>query len=438
MMNTPPPRDALSSSWPSSWPPSWYAATAPLPPPSPPLRGDRRCDVCVVGGGYTGLATALDLAAQGLSVTVLEARRVGWGASGRNGGQVIGGYNLSPDTLRRRLGDGPARALWQLGEEAKTLLAARVATHAIDCDLSWGYLTAATKRAHMDYLSAQAEEAARWGDGGQRLVDKAGLEDIVRCERYLGGLVDEGSGQLHPLKYALGLARAAREAGAVIFEDSPVLEIGTGARPYARTAHGRVDCSFLVLAGNAYLSDLAPPLDRAIMPVLTYMLATEPLGEERAHNLIPSGYAVADANFVLNYYRRTPDHRLLFGGGVSYSGRQMPGEQEALARTMRHYFPSLTGVGIEHFWGGAVAITRNRLPQVGRLTPTTYYAHGYSGHGVALTGLCGRLLAEAITGQAGRFDVMAAIPHADFPGPKALRTPLLVLAMTWFRLKDAL
>lgn len=421
-------------------PPSWYAATAPARPPAPPLEGTARYDVCVVGGGYTGLSAALDLAARGYKVVVLEGRRVGWGASGRNGGQVIGGYNLSPGTLRQRFGEPAARALWDLGVEAKTQLSERIDRHAIDCDLAWGYLTAATRPRHMTDLADQAREGREWGDHGLRMVDRAGLAEIVDCPRYLGGLVDSGSGQLHPLKYALGLARAAEAAGVVIHEGSPVMAIDSGPRPAARTDRGRVDADFLILAGNAYLGadapGLAPELQRRIMPVLTYMLATEPLGAERARRLIPSGYAVADANFVLNYYRRTPDHRLLFGGGVSYSGRQMPGERDALARTMRHYFPGLSDVGVAYFWGGAVAITRNRLPHVGRLSPTTYFAHGYSGHGVALTGLCGRLLAEAIAAQSRRLDVMAAIPHAPFPGPRSCRAPLLALAMTWFRLRD--
>jgi len=260
---------------------------------------------------------------------------------------------------------------------------------------------------------------------------------MVASDAYVGGVFDGGSGQLHPLNYAIGLGNAAAEAGARIFEGSRVLRIETGAAPAAHTAAGTVRARHLVLAGNAYLGRLVPELAAKVMPVATYIIATEPLGEQRAADLIPCGHAVADVNFVLNYYRRSPDHRLLFGGGVSYSALDRPDLKRLLRRTMLRYFPQLADVRIDHCWGGNVAITMNRTPHFGRIDGNVFFAHGYSGHGVALTGLAGKLIAEAVSGTAERFDVFARLPHASFPGGVA-RTPLLVLAMTWFRLRDML
>lgn len=417
---------------------SWYAATALPRPDYPRLEGDVRCDVCVIGGGYTGLSTALHLAERGYDVVVVEAGRVGSGASGRNGGQVVTGYNTSMATLAGWVGPEDARKLWDLGEEAKTLLAGRVERHAIDCDLRWGYLFAAIKDRHLRELEAVRTE---WQDGygydRLRMVGRDEVRGMVATSRYAGGLFDSGGGQIHPLNYAIGLARAAERAGARIFEETRAVEIDTGPSPMVRTERASVRARYLVLAANGYLGGLAPKIAAKIMPVATYMIATEPLGDNRATALIPSGIAVADSNFVLNYYRRSPDHRLLFGGGVSYSGLNRPGLRQALRGTMLKFFPQLADVGIDYCWGGNVAITMDRTPHFGRLGPTTFFAHGFSGHGVALTGLAGKLIAEAVAGTAERFDVFARIPHQSFPGGP-LRVPMLVLAMLWYRMRDLL
>lgn len=417
---------------------SWYAATSLARPEHPPLDGDLSVDVCIVGAGYTGLSAALHLAGRGYDVAVLEAERVGWGASGRNGGQIVTGYNKSMGTIARMVGREDAARLWGMGEEAKRLVADLVERHRIDCGLKWGYLFAGLKPRHLADLREMQEE---WRDGygydRARLVDREEMAGMVAARGYLGGLYDTGGGQLHPLNYALGLGRAAVGAGARIFERTRVLRIDTGAQPAAHTSTGTVRARHMVLAGNAYLGRVAPPLAAKVMPVGTYMIATEPLGENRAKGLIPSDAAVADINFVLNYYRRSHDHRLLFGGGVSYSGLDRPGLETSLRRTMLRYFPQLDDVRIDYCWGGHVAITMDRLPHFGRLGPATYFAHGYSGHGVALTGLAGKLMAEAIAGTAERFDVFARLPHASFPGGPA-RTPMLVLAMLWYRLRDLL
>ncbi|CAO3374803.1 NAD(P)/FAD-dependent oxidoreductase [Azospirillum argentinense] len=418
---------------------SWYADTATPHPQHPALEGTLSCDVCVVGGGYTGLMTALELAERGYDVVLLEANRVGWGASGRNGGQIITGYNKSMSTIERWVGKEDARRLWDLGEESKALLAERVARHAIPCDLTWGFAHAALKPRHLDDVAAMEREMRDgYGYTKVRALDREAMRAVVGSDAYVGGLADDGSGHLHPLNYALGLAAAAARAGVRLFEDSRVTTIDTGDRPVATTAKGRVEARFLVLAGNAYLGALAPLLSSVVMPVATYMIATEPLGEATATSLLPTNLAISDMNFVLNYFRRSADHRLLFGGGVSYSGMDAPGLKIAMRAKMLAVFPQLRGAAVDHFWGGHVAITMNRMPQVGRLTPTTCFAHGYSGHGVALAGMAGRVMAEAIRGTAERFDVFARVPHLPFPGGRRFRTPALVLAMLWFRLRDLL
>ncbi len=419
--------------------PSWYAATAVPHSVRPPLQGDARCDVCVVGGGYTGLNAALELAERGYDVVLLEAERVGWGASGRNGGQIITGYNKPMATIERWMGREDARLLWEVSEESKALLARRVERHAIDCDLVWGFVHAAVKARHMDEAAEMEREMRdRYGYGRLTRLDAAAMRAHVASEAYVGGLHDAGSGHLHPLNFALGLAAAAEAAGVRIFEGARVTAVDDGDAPVVRTDAGSVRARHALLAGNAYLNRTVPGLERTIMPVATYMIATEPLGAARAAALLPTNVAVSDLNFVLNYFRRSSDHRLLFGGGVSYTGVEPPGLQRAMERKMLAVFPHLRGVAVEHCWGGLVAITVNRMPQLGRLSPATFYAHGFSGHGVALAGMAGTLMAEAIAGSAERFDVFARIPHTTFPGGRWLRTPALALAMLWFRMRDLL
>ena len=421
---------------------SWYAATAHPHPAYAPLQGVRTCDVCVVGGGFTGLSAALDLAARGYRVVLLEAHRVGWGASGRNGGQIVSGFNRSLGQMAKAVGREDARRLWDLALEATALLRERVQRHAIDCDLAWGYVLGALKRRHLAELEAAADEWSELGYHAARMLDGDAVRAAVACPRYIGGLYDAGSGQLHPLNYALGLATAAIAAGAEIYEGTAAVGVVEGPRLRIRTAAGGVDADFLILAGNAYLPSLSPTIERVVrsrvMPVSTYMIATAPLGPERARALIPSGAAVADLNFVLNYYRLSSDHRLLFGGGVSYSRVPPPGVGRTLRRTMLRFFPQLADIGVDYAWGGDVAITRNRIPHFGWLGPRILFAQGFSGHGVALTGLAGRLMAEAIAGSAERFDVFARYPHHPFAGGRLLRLPALVLAMAWFRLRDLL
>ncbi len=421
----------------SDYPDSWYAASAGPAPRHEPLAGEVSVDVCVIGAGFTGISAALHLAERGYGVAVLEAERVGWGASGRNGGQICTGYNKDMAAIEARVGGAAAQICWDIAEESKALIRERVARHEIACELKWGYLHAANKPGRLDGLKRHADEYARYGYEGCEILGKAALEERLGSRIYHGALWEPGAGHLHPLNYNLGLAGAATAAGARIFEKSAAVRIETGARPVVHTAAGSVRAKFLVLAGNAYLGALSKPLYRRIMPVGSYILATEPLGKDRAKSLIRGDDAVSDSNFIVDYYRLSGDNRMLFGGRASYSTCE-PADLFAFMRPrMLNVFPQLADVRADYCWGGDIGITVDRMPDVGRLGDSVFYAQGYSGQGVALSGMCGKLIAEAIAGQAERFDVLARFRHPPFPGGK-LRTPLLVLAMLWYRLRDAL
>lgn len=418
---------------------SYYTATANDTHRCPELEGTLDADVCVIGAGLTGISAALNLAERGYSVVVLEAAKVGWAASGRNGGQMIGGFACGMDTFAKYLPEEDVQRVWQMGLETCEIIKQRIAKHQIDCDLSMGYFTAANKASQMDALRAWRDEAAsRFGYERFQCVAADGVRAYVQSERYTGGLFDPDSGHLHPLNYTLGLARAARAAGVKMFEDSFVSSIRQGARHVVTTARGQVLSQFVVLACNAHVGGLAPELSRKIMPVGTYVIATEPLGEQRAHQLMPENAAICDSRFVLDYFRRSPDHRLLWGGKSSYSTLAPLNLAQAMRHDMLKTFPQLADAKIDFAWGGLVDITMNRAPHFGRTAPTVYFAQGFSGHGVNVTGLAGKLIAEAIDGQAARFDVFGRIKHLDFPGGAWLRTPTLMLAMMYYRLRDYL
>ncbi|MEN2428229.1 NAD(P)/FAD-dependent oxidoreductase [Chromobacterium vaccinii] len=420
-------------------PPSYYAATAHAWDPQPPLRGEASCDVCVVGGGLAGLSAALNLREKGFSVILLEGSHVGFGASGRNGGQVIAGYAGDIDSIRSQVGEDAAKALWDMSVEAVEIIDERVRRHDIQCDWQRGYVSAAVKPRHLRELEDwQREAEERYDYDGMQLWDRDALRGKLASERYQGGLFDPRSGHLHPLNYTLGLARAALAAGVAIHEQTPALSIEQGDAPKAHTEHGVVRCRQLVLACNSYIGALAPQLERRIMPAGTYVIATEPLGEERARALIADNMAVCDTNFVLDYYRLSGDHRLLFGGKVSYSGHEPRDLAGSMRADMLRVFPQLADVGIDYAWGGFCDITVNRAPDFGRLSGNVYYLQGFSGHGVNITGLAGKVVAEAIAGTSSRLDLFAKIRHRDFPGGKLLRTPALVLGMAYYRIRDYL
>jgi gamma-glutamylputrescine oxidase len=418
--------------------PSYYALNDACAARAP-LRGEVACDVAVLGGGIAGCSAALHLAKRGYKVALLEARHVGYGASGRSGGQTIFGFAASHQKLERDVGREDARRLFDLSIEALDLTQSLIQEYAIDCDYRPNHVHLAVKPRHLRELDQWARELHEdYGYSSIQLLNRDELKDHVRSERYLGGLLDPRSGHLQPLKYTQGLARAAETAGAVLYENSEVLRYEGGREVRVHTAQGNVRCAHLVLCGNAYIGAVAPALSRRILGVGTYIIATEPLGEERARSLLPSNAAVADINWILDYFRRSQDHRLLFGGRVSYSSVQPPRLPESMRQRMVRAFPSLSDVKVANAWGGYLDITMSRAPDFGRLAPNVYYLQGFSGHGVALAGLAGKLASEAIAGTAERFDVFARIPHRDFPGGRLLRRPSLMLAMLYYRLRDVL
>ncbi len=393
----------------------------------------------VVGGGIAGCSAALHLAQRGYRVVLLEARFVGYGASGRSGGQSIFGLAASQKTLMSLVGRGEARRLFDLSIEALDLTQSLIREFGIDCDYRPNHLHVAVKPRQVRELQEWADELQReYAYTSAQFVDRAELPRHIVSPRYLAGLIDSRSGHLHPLKFTFGVARAAEHAGAVIFENSPVQSFESGAEVRVHTAQGTVRCAHLVLCANAYIGALAPALARRILGVGTYIIASEPLGQARARALLPSNAAVADINWVLDYFRLSSDDRLLFGGRVSYSSVQPPQLAQGMRRRMVRVFPSLGDLKVDYAWGGYLDITLSRAPNFGRLAPNVFYLQGFSGHGITLTGLAGKLVAEAVAGTAERFDVFARIPHRDFPGGPLFRRPSLVLAMLYYRLRDLL
>ena len=419
--------------------PSYYAASDEAQAPREPLRGEQRADVVVLGGGIAGCSAALHLAKRGLRVVLLEARTVGYGASGRSGGQTIFGLAASQQALVASVGRDDARRLFDLSIEALDLTQSLIREYAIDCDYRPNHVHVATKARHVTELNEWHRELHEdYGYGSARVLGRDELQQHVRTERYLGGLIDSRSGHLHPLKFTRGVARAAESVGASIFENSQVLRYDKGSEVVVHTDQGSVRSAYLVLCGNAYIGHVAPSLARRILGVGTYIIATESLGAERARALLPSNAAIADINWILDYFRRSTDDRLLFGGRVSYSAVQPPQLAESMRKRMVRVFPGLADVKVAYAWGGYLDITMSRAPDFGRLAPNVFYLQGFSGHGMTLTGLAGRLVAEAVAGTAERFDVLARIPHRDFPGGRLFRRPSLVMAMMYYRLRDLL
>lgn len=420
--------------------PSYYAATAHTAPERPCLDGDATTDVCVIGAGYTGLSTALHLAKKGRKVLVLEAERVGWGASGRNGGQLHSGQRRDQETLEKWFGAARAHALFELAEEAKRTVKDLIATHAIDCDWRDGLIHAVHKKAWVAEAEREAEHLiSRYGYQGATFLDADQLARAIGTDVYFGGWRDATAGHLHPLNYCLGLARAAEAAGVRIHEATRVTTIETtlGAPPKVITAAGTVTAADVVIAANGHLNGLDPEIDARVMPIRNYVAATEPLGPRAAH-LIPFREAVADSRFVVHYWRLSADNRLVFGGGETYGDHAPKDIAGFVRRHMLKIYPDLADVKIDYAWGGTLAVTMSRMPYFRRMRPGVYTACGYSGHGVAIATLAGKLLAEAIEGDTSRFDVMASIPARKFPGGPLLRLPTLALAMTWFALRDRL
>jgi gamma-glutamylputrescine oxidase len=422
---------------------NYYYASTPAPPRHAPLRGEIRADVCIVGGGISGLSAALHLRERGYAVALLEARQIGFGGSGRSGGQSIFGYACEISTLEKAVGIADARRMWDVSVEGMNLQRELIARHGIDCDYTPGHMIAGLKRRHDDALREEVEHlATKYDYHSLRLIGRDELRGIVASERYSSALYDSNGGHLHSYRYTLGLARAAAAAGVAIHEDSWVTRLDiaqhAGAENLVHTEQGSVRAPHLLVAGGALLGRLVPALARKLMNIGTYIVATESLGAERAGALIRNNAAVADMNWILDYFRVLKDQRLLFGGRVSYSGIDPFDSARVLRKRIATVFPQLAEARVEYAWGGYLDITPNRAPHFGRLGPGAYFIQGLSGHGMVISGMAGKLVSQTIAGSAERFDMFSRIKHHDFPGGALLRRPALVLAMLWFRLLDLL
>ncbi|WP_188982464.1 NAD(P)/FAD-dependent oxidoreductase [Pseudomonas matsuisoli] len=420
------------------YPSSYYAASTNPAPRREELTADIETDICIVGAGYTGLSTALSLLEKGFRVVVLEAAKVGFGASGRNGGQIVNSYSRDIDVIERSVPPAQAALLGHMAFEGGRIIRERVKRYDIQCDLKDGGVFAALTHRQLEHLKAQKALWERYGNTQLELLDRTAIRNVVDTDAYVGGLLDMSGGHIHPLNLALGEAAVVERLGGQIFEDSAVLDIQRGPSPIARTAKGSVKARFMVVAGNAYLGNLVPELAAKSMPCGTQVIATEPLDEALARSLLPQDYCVEDCNYLLDYYRLSGDRRLIYGGGVVYGARD-PADIEAIIRPkMLKTFPQLKDIKIDFAWTGNFLMTLSRLPQVGRIGDNIYYSQGCSGHGVTFTHLAGRILAEALHGQTDRFDAFAKLPHYPFPGGQRFQAPLSALGAWYYSLRDKL
>ncbi len=417
---------------------SYYTATAHPCPARPPLQGDEICDVCVVGAGYSGLSTALHLAEQGYKVIVLEAVTVGFGASGRNGGQIINGYSRDFDTILSRYGEDMANDLLAMSFEGGDIIRTLIEKYKIDCDLRPGSFFAALNKKQMQELEKRKDAWEKAGNKELELYSRERMPEVVDSKLYCGGLLDRRGGHIHALNLALGEAAALESLGGKIFEQSRVLRIDKGEKPVAFTDHGKVTAACMVLCGNAYLGDVVPELAEKIMSVSSQIVTTEILGAELTKKMIPNNFCIEDCNFLLDYYRITADHRLLFGGGVIYSGDTPADITRRLQPHVLKTFPYLKGKKMEFAWSGNFALTLTRMPHIGRLSDTVYFIQGDSGHGVTTCHLLGRLVAEAIGQQVSRFDVFATMREFPFPGGRMFRVPLTALGAWYYGMREIL
>ncbi|WP_028025061.1 NAD(P)/FAD-dependent oxidoreductase [Enterovibrio calviensis] len=421
---------------------SYYAATAKYSQRYPELTESVTTDVCIIGGGFSGVNSAIELALRGYSVVLLEANKIGWGASGRNGGELIRGIGHGVEQFTQQIGKEGVDAINRMGIEAVEIVKNRVETFNIDCDLTMGYCDLALKPAHMKELEEDFSGLKQAGYEHEiRMLTKDSLTEVIGSDRYIGGMLDMGSGHLHPLNLATGEAAVAASLGVQLFEDSAALEIVKGSKPLVKTERGQVSCQYVLLAGNAYIGHkLEPYVGGKVLPAGSYIIATEPLTDAQVDSIIPKNMAFADLSMALDYYHLSGDNRLLFGGLCTYSGKDPKDITAALLPNLERVFPQLKGVKIDFEWGGMIGIGANRLPQIGRLpdAPNIFYAQAYSGHGVNATHMAGKVIAEAISGTAERFDVFAKVKHMTFPGGPLLRSPLLAIGMTYHRIKEAL
>ena len=416
---------------------SYYAASANTRTLRPALAGDHTFDVCVVGAGYSGLSTALHLAEQGHNVAIVEGARIGWGASGRNGGQVVNGLNASLQTIKRRYGQDTANFVAGIVMEGGEIIRERIKTYDIQCDYKPTNLFTACTDTHMRELEERLALWQGYGLNTQEMVSKDQIGDYVGSDMYAGGMIDHAGGHMHPLNLALGEADAFEKNGGTIFEMSRVIDVDyEAARPVVKTETGSITCKTVVLCGNAYLGKVVPKLTSRVMPVSTQVMATEQLSDEMAKRLLPTDTCVEDIRYILDYYRLSADNRLLFGGGTVYGGADPRDIEAKLRKNMNKVFPELVNTKIEHAWSGNFALSFSRVPQMGRLNDNTYFAHGYSGHGVTGSHTFGRILAEAISGDASRYDVFEKVPYIPFPGGHMFRVPYSMIGSWYYGFKD--
>lgn len=416
---------------------SYYSATANAHLDCPPLNGEVHTDVCIIGAGYTGLSAALHLSECGYKVVVLEAQKIGWGASGRNGGQVAQGHNMHHSALVKKVGKPIADGLWDMSLESVDLVKGLIEKHTIDCDLKSGVLHVAAKKSHKQHISQSVEYAQQiLGYDKVSYANEQKVSDLLGTDRYFNGELWHDGAHLHPLNYALGLAKAALNAGAVIYEHSAAVDYQGGESAYVKTAEGLVKPKFIVLACNGYLGTLEPKIAGKIMPINNFILATEPLSDELCAKINRDDLAVADSKFVINYFKLSADNRLLWGGGENYTTRFPNDIPNFVRKHMVAIYPELSHVKIDYAWGGTLAITLNRMPYFNRLGSNVYAAQGYSGHGVALATLAGKIIAKAMMGDAEKFDMFAHLPTPTFPGGTLLRYPGLVAGMFYYAMRD--
>jgi len=418
---------------------SYYAASANDKVERSQLADNVEADICIIGAGYTGLSTAIHLLELGFSVTILEAARIGWGASGRNGGQIVNSFSRDIDSIEKTVGKESGKLFGEMAFEGSRIIKELIHKYNIQCDLKNGGVFAAINPKQMGHLEAQKVLWEKHGHMGHlELLDGKGIRSVVDSERYVGGLLDKSGGHIHPLNLALGEAHAVESLGGKIFEDSAVIKVEQGDSPVVHTAKGSVKAKFVVVAGNAYLNGLMPQLQAKSMPCGTQVVTTEPLSDELAASLLPQDYCVEDCNYLLDYFRLSGDKRLIYGGGVVYGARD-PANIEAIIRPkMLETFPQLKDVKIDYTWTGNFLLTLSRLPQVGRIGDNVYYSQGCSGHGVTYTHLAGKILAEAIHGQATRFDAFASLPHYPFPGGHMFKIPFSAVGAWYYTMRDKL
>lgn len=426
----------------AQYPGSYYAASANSVPDRPSLDDTYDTDICVVGAGFTGLSTALHLTEKGHKVAVIEGARVGWGASGRNGGQIVNGLNASLDTITRRYGDEVASFVGTLLQEGAKIIYDRIDKYSIDCDLKPTNVYAAYTAKHMRELEEKQKLWRTHGMDDHELLDKNQMQMHVGSDVYHGGMIDNSGAHLHPLNLALGEAAAIEKNGGKIFEETTLASIEKQADGsfvlHTGNENGKIRCKKVILCGNAYLGKVIPKLVSRVMPVSTQIIATEPLSDELAAEVMPTDTCIEDVRYILDYYRLSEDKRMLFGGGTVYGGTDPSDIKGKLLPNMLKVFPQLKSAKIDYAWSGNFALSFSRVPQMGELEENVLFAHGYSGHGVTGSHLFGRILSEAIDGNTSRFDTFSKVPWIPFPGGRALRVPYSAAGSWWYGIRDAL